>query len=105
MMSYHHRKKRSHLPKNDKWCPSNVVYVDGSGVSGCHGDIESYPAKAESIGFHVRPWEDPTSIPVLIHGTWYYLLPDGTKRERDQRDLAPGDGELQRSGDPADLST
>lgn len=92
VMSYHHRKKRSHLPKGHHWDdPSNVVYVDGSGTTGHHGWIESNPSAAAEIGFHVRPWETPSSVPIKVDGTWYLLLPNGGKRETAREELATGD--------------
>lgn len=64
-VSYHHRLKRS---QGGQWNPENVVRVDGSGTTLCHGQIEANPNDAADIGFHVRPWEKPEDKPILLHG-------------------------------------
>lgn len=94
-MSYHHRKKKSHLKKGHQWCPSNVVYVTGSGVTESHGWIESNPADAEKIGFHVRPWQNPGDVPVThaLYGLCF-LLVDGTICEVAGEELAPDSGNI-----------
>jgi len=67
----HHRKKRS---QGGTWTPECIVAVCGTGTTGCHGWIESNPAESDLSGFHVRPWEDPATKPVLIHGMFWFLL-------------------------------
>jgi hypothetical protein len=94
-MSYHHRKKKSHLKKGQQWCPSNVVYVTGSGTTEAHGWIESHPADAEKLGFHVRPWQTPGDTPIRhAQFGWVLLLPDGGFVEVDSAeggDISGGD--------------
>lgn len=34
---------------------------------GCHHWIENNPNAASDEGFHVRPWQDPAGIPILLH--------------------------------------
>jgi hypothetical protein len=92
--SMHHRKKRSHLPKDQQWCPTNVVYLCGDGVRGCHGLIESRPNDAEKLGFHIRPWGDPEEIPIKrLRSEWVILLPDGGVTDSDgpEREEIPAD--------------
>lgn len=57
----HHRKKRSQL---GRWSPQNCVALCGHGTTGCHGFAEHHPNAAHAEGFHVRPWEDETQIPI-----------------------------------------
>lgn len=50
----------------------------GSGTVGCHGWVEANPSKAHQEGFHVKPWEDFSQTPILLHGkTWAYLKANG----------------------------
>jgi hypothetical protein len=77
--SYHHRKKKG---QGGEWSPDNIVYLCGSGTTGCHGWIEHNPDKAETEGFHVRPWDDPEDVPIKYRRTeWIQLLPDGEVTE------------------------
>jgi hypothetical protein len=78
--SLHHRRKQSHLPKNRRWSPELVVHVCGRlGTMYCHGWCEENPLAAESIGFHVRPWQEPAAIPIKLHRSeWFLLLEDGS---------------------------
>lgn len=64
----HHRIKRSHLPRARLWLPSNCVMLCGHGTAGCHGWVEHNPNAAEAEGFHVRPWNTPSDVPVQL---WY----------------------------------
>ena len=72
--SVHHRKKRS---QGGGWSWENLVFVCGTGTTGCHGWIEHNPNDAEWEGFHVRPWQQSAAIPVKYQGEWALLLPDG----------------------------
>ncbi len=47
--------------------PSNLLFVCGDGVRGCHGYMESYRTQACAAGWLVRDGEDPAEVPVL---TW-----------------------------------
>lgn len=60
----HHRKKRS---QGGPWSLDNIVHVCGHGTVGCHGWIEHNPNAAHFEGYHVRPWEEPSSIPIYQH--------------------------------------
>lgn len=74
-LTLHHRKKRS---QGGGWTPGNCVMLCGHGTRGCHGWVEDHPTAAEAEGWHVRPWDDPGSTPVLYHGSGLcYLTEDG----------------------------
>lgn len=61
--------------------PGNLVLLHGSGTTGCHGQVESFRADAQSKGFLIpresidRP--ELHAIEHALHG-WCYLLDDGT---------------------------
>lgn len=80
--SVHHRQPRgmggtASVKKNQ---PSNGLMTCGSGVSGCHGYLESHRAEAYAKGWLVRQHDDPSSIPFQdVLGQWYYLGEDGSK--------------------------
>lgn len=62
--TYHHRKNRS---AGGGWDCANIVFLCGDGTRGCHGWVTTHPALAAEEGFHVKPWEDPAAIPILLH--------------------------------------
>lgn len=70
-LTMHHRKKRG---QGGPWSPENIVAVCGSGTTGCHGWIEHNPDNAAVEGFHVRPWQDPSEVPLLRRGSDLVLL-------------------------------
>lgn len=73
-LTTHHRVKRS---QGGGWSPQNCVRLCGHGTAGCHGWVEHNPNAAEEEGFHVRPWNDPATTPVLYRDDWVVLDPDG----------------------------
>ncbi|ABE67682.1 hypothetical protein Wildcat_77 [Mycobacterium phage Wildcat] len=74
--SYHHRVNRS---QGGWWTVDNIVHLCGDGVRGCHGWVTEHPSAAADEGFHVKRWEDPASVPILLHGAQRVLLRnDGT---------------------------
>lgn len=78
-VSLHHRKPRGMGGSRDPaiHSPANIVFVCGSGTSGCHGWIESHRAEARDLGLLVYRNDDPVQIPVqLCYGT-VRLLDDG----------------------------
>jgi hypothetical protein len=79
MITLHHRKKRS---QGGEWSLSNCVMLCGHGTSmdRCHSWCEDHPNEAELEGWHVRPWQDPEDTPVMISGSFAYLLKDGEMR-------------------------
>jgi hypothetical protein len=46
--------------------PSNLVLLDGSGTTGCHGEVESHRADAEAAGYLVPRHLDPAEVPVTV---------------------------------------
>lgn len=66
--SLHHRRPRK--MGGDKRpatsAVSNALLLCGSGVTGCHGRIESDRNWARDEGLLLRPDEDPTAVPVNL---------------------------------------
>ncbi|MDF7665705.1 hypothetical protein [Bifidobacterium sp. ESL0745] len=62
--------------------PENLMLVDGSGDTGCHGYIHAHPAESYRKGWIVhRTVNDPSTVPVLTaQWGWVWLLPDGMMR-------------------------
>lgn len=58
--------------------PANLITLCGSGVHGCHGEVESYPTYAQAHGLSIRHSQDPESMPVFTWRGWVYLLNDGS---------------------------
>ncbi|ALA48482.1 HNH endonuclease [Mycobacterium phage Lolly9] len=78
-LTLHHRKKRS---QGGLWTADNCVLLCGHGTTGCHGWIEHHPDLAEAQGWHVRPWQEPSEVPVLWRGNeWVLLTPEGTMND------------------------
>lgn len=50
---------------------SNLITLCGSGTTGCHGWVESYPTAARELGLAVASWDNPLTIPVT---TWRGLI-------------------------------
>lgn len=78
--SYHHRQPRGRGgSKARPWInkPSNIMLVDGSGVTGCHALIESQRALAYANGWLVRYDDRPAEIPVELFVGLRYLDDDG----------------------------
>jgi 5-methylcytosine-specific restriction protein A len=46
--------------------PSNLVLLDGSGTTGCHGEVESRRLEARDKGFALWRSENPTEVPVTV---------------------------------------
>lgn len=46
--------------------PSNLILLDGSGTTGCHGEVESHRADAGDAGYLVPRIEDPAAVPVTV---------------------------------------
>lgn len=59
--SIHHRKRRSQGVDNSL---SNLILLDGSGTTGCHGLAHSEVAAARLSGFLLRSTENPEGVPV-----------------------------------------
>lgn len=69
--SLHHRMARGAGGSRSLWVnlPGNLVLLDGSGVTGCHGDIESDRGLSYDTGWLVRRNGNtlPTDIPYIHH--------------------------------------
>lgn len=68
--SLHHRLMRSQgagYPGLHR--PGNLIWVCGSGTSGCHNRIHANPEWAYEHGYLVHPWLNPLSVPV---DTWQH---------------------------------
>jgi hypothetical protein len=90
--SVHHRDPRGMggSRNGDPHHPANLLAVDGSGVTGCHGHIESHRTEAYEQGFLIRGTvATPETTPVFRHlQTW----------------VIPGDGVWIPSEAPEDLA-
>ncbi|MSZ78271.1 MAG: HNH endonuclease [Actinobacteria bacterium] len=82
--SKHHRRPRGMGGTKATWvnAVSNLLLVCGTGVTGCHGMIESQRAIAYERGWLVRTGFAPNEVPVLLHGArLVYLDDDGRYAE------------------------
>jgi hypothetical protein len=52
----------------------NGLTLCGSGVTGCHGWAEDNETAACLLGYAVKSWAEPTSVPVYVHGRGWHLL-------------------------------
>lgn len=76
--SIHHRRPRGMggTTREDANSPSNLLVLCGSGVTGCHGWIESRRSEAFEDGLLIRQTDDPAAIPVLLERGWVLLTDD-----------------------------
>ncbi len=54
--------------------PANLVLLCGSGVTQCHGEVESHRAAARAYGYLLWRSQDPALVPVTVT-----LLPGSTR--------------------------
>jgi 5-methylcytosine-specific restriction protein A len=75
-MSVHHRKPRRAGGTSDPAvnAVSNLVAVCGSGVTFCHGEIESRRSEAYADGWLLHAGQDPAEVPVRLRGGPLVLL-------------------------------
>lgn len=78
--SIHHRRPRgmggTRNPATNS--PANLMYVCGSGTTGCHGRIESERKWAGALGYLLRSGAEPIEEPIVLHGRRrVYLDPSG----------------------------
>jgi hypothetical protein len=65
--------------------PANLILLCGSGVSGCHGWVESYRDKAREKGFLLMKVESAEEIPFIDDaGKAWNIRNDGEKWEFDR---------------------
>ena len=87
MANLHHRRMRSH-----GWTglhnASNLIWLCGSGTTGCHGWVHMHPAEAYEHGYLVHSWDDPHKVPV-DHSQWgkCYLWDDGAAGSEPEPEL------------------
>ncbi len=74
--SLQHRRSRSMggSRQADTNLPANLLLVDGTGTTGCHGRIESAPELARHYGYRINQTDDPTTVPVWIARLGWVLL-------------------------------
>ena len=78
--SLHHRRLRSH-PFPGLHQPANLIWLDGSGSTGCHGWVHAHPAEAYRLGYMVHMSDDPASTPILRYdGKWVLLDNEGGEK-------------------------
>jgi hypothetical protein len=78
--SIHHRRPRRMGGTTDPAVntASNLMVICGSGVTGCHGWIESNRTQAYAEGWLLHSGQNPEAIPARIHGLGFRLLtPEG----------------------------
>jgi hypothetical protein len=79
--SIHHRSPRrmggtSNVTVN---LPSNLLLLCGTGITGCHGEVESQRAQSLRAGWLVPSGANPAEYAVLVSpGRFVYLTDDGT---------------------------
>ena len=81
--SLHHRRPRGMGGTSEVWVnkPSNAVTLCGSGVTGCHGWVESHRAEATELGLLVsrNGLDRPVNVPVTKRdGSEYWLTDHGS---------------------------
>lgn len=82
--SKHHRRRKGMGGSRLPWINdvTNLLLLCGSGITGCHGRVESHRTEAYEVGWLLRDGEHPAEVPVLIHARGsVYLTPDGDYQE------------------------
>lgn len=74
----HHRKLRQMGGSEPDERIENIVWVCGSGTTGCHGIIHHERGLAAAYGWTVAQHAEPSQVPVLHRGLWALLSPAGT---------------------------
>lgn len=77
--SIHHRKPRRMGGTKDPAINqmSNLIVLCGSGITGCHGNIEKNRRWAYTLGYLLTANDDPTQTPVLLRKRWVLLTDEG----------------------------
>lgn len=60
--------------------PSNLLVLCGSGVTLCHGEVESHREIALVAGFLLYRAQEPTEVPVAALEGWVLLDDEGGRR-------------------------
>lgn len=80
--SIHHRRARGMGGTRSKSVnmPANLLFVCGSGTTGCHGKIESFRHMAYQSGWLLKWGQDASAAPFVdSSGVWWLLDNDGRK--------------------------
>lgn len=78
--SFHHRQPRGMGGSRvETHGPERLLLLCGTGVSGCHGRVETRRDLAYANGWLVKRPQDPADVPVLLHrgSMWATLTSDG----------------------------
>jgi hypothetical protein len=77
--SFHHRQPRGAggSSRPDVNSPANILLTCGTGVTGCHGMIESNRAIAYRRGWLVKHGLDPATVSTHLHAGVVLLTADG----------------------------
>lgn len=84
--SVHHRRPRmmGGSKKAELHQPANLIVLCGSGVSGCHGWVESNRDKAREHGYLIYKVASAGEIPFRdVNGKWHQIDNFGQKRQFD----------------------
>lgn len=85
--SVHHRRPRGMGGSRDAWVnlPANLIVLCGSGVTGCHGWVESNRGEAVELGWIVSRlgYLLAEDVPVHLHDGVWFLRDDGTREACD----------------------
>lgn len=80
--SFHHRQPRgmggSQLEDNN---PARLLLLCGTGVTGCHGMVESQRVMAYANGWLVKRPTDPAVVPAVVRAGRRLLTTDGRYEE------------------------
>lgn len=80
--SIHHRRPRrmGGTRRTDSNQAMNLLLLCGSGVTGCHGRVETQRAKALQTGVILYDRDNPAEHPFQdMHGNWWLLEANGSK--------------------------
>lgn len=77
--SIHHRKPRGNGGTTRRMTPADGLTLCGTGVTGCHGLIESNRKMAYAEGWLVKQAEDCRNVPARVHGIMHWLTAWGSR--------------------------
>jgi hypothetical protein len=69
---------------------ANLIALCGTGISGCHGWVESNRAKARELGYLIQKVESAEEIPFQdLNKTWWLIDNNGQKVQFDRNKNLP----------------
>lgn len=77
--SIHHRRRRGMGGSALLERPSNLVRLCGTGITGCHGFVESERALATTRGWLLGFLDDPETTPLRCFDGWQLLSDTGDR--------------------------